>query len=274
MEKFDNRIKDSVGSSRIRGSWLIKYWPEAEEFKIGEEYDVIIFQKVYWKEMLDRFEGIKILDICDPDWVEGKPVLEYVDGCDATIASTPALVDYMKKFRPDSEILCIPDRMDMEAHERKEKHEGRAKRIAWFGYSQNIHYIFKTFDDLIRQGLELTVIADQPFNPPIAYQSLKVRNIPYSYPQVHKEITECDMVLMPPTTDDLRGTFKSNNKTLTAWALGMPVVNTIEDLERFMKPEERQKEADIRYQEILDNWQVQKSVEEYKELIDKLVKMR
>lgn len=272
MEKFDNRVKDSVGSSRIRGNWLIKYWPEAEEYHIGEKYDVLIFQKVYWREMLTKFEGVKILDICDPDWIEGKPVLEYVDMCDATVTSTPSLAEYMKKFRPNAEIICIPDRIDLSVHKKKEKHEGKAKKVVWFGYSQNIHYIFKTFDDLIRMGLELTVIADQPFNPPIAYQNLKVINIPYSYPQVHEEIIKSDMVLMPETNDDVRGGFKSNNKTLTAWALGMPVVKNWEDLERFMSPEERQKEADKRYQEIKDNWQVQKSVEEYKALIDKIQK--
>lgn len=271
MEKFDNRVKDSVGSSRIRGNWLIKYWPEAEEYKIGEKYDVIIFQKVYWREMMERFEGIKILDICDPDWVEGKPVLEFTDMCHATVSSTQPLADYMKKFRPESNILCIPDRVDLDVHKRKEKHEGEAKSIVWFGYSQNIHYIYKTFDDIMKAGLELIIVADQPFNPPLGYQALKVKNIPYSYPQVHNEIVKADMVLMPETDEDVRGVFKSNNKTLTAWALGMPVVKTWEDLERFKSAEERQKEADKRYQEIKDRWLVQKSVAEYKELIARIL---
>lgn len=270
MEKFDNRVKDSVGSSRIRGSWLIKYWEEAEEYKIAEEYDAIIFQKVYWKAMLDNYEGIKILDICDPDWMEGKPVLEYVDLVDATVTSTPALANYMKKFRPNAKIICIPDRVDLSVHKRKEKHQGVAKKVAWFGYSQNIHYIFKTFDDLMTKGLELVVISDQPFNPPLAYQNLKVTNVPYSYPQIHNEITKCDLVLLPETSDDIRGSFKSNNKTLTAWALGMPVVRTPEDLDKFMDPIERQKEADKRYKEVEDVWQVQKSVAEYKRLIEEI----
>ena len=65
MEKFDNRVVNSVGSSRIRVRWLLKYWPEAEEYIIGKEYDVLIFQKVYWKPMMQSFEGIKILDICE-----------------------------------------------------------------------------------------------------------------------------------------------------------------------------------------------------------------
>ena len=274
MEKFDNRVTDSVGSSRIRGSWLIKYWPEAEEYYIGHKYDVMIFQKVYWPNMLDAFEGIKIMDICDPDWVEGKPVLEYVDKCDATVVSTPALRDYMLKFRPKAKIICIPDRVDLSVHEpyKKKRHEGIAKTLVWFGYNHNSHYLFKTFEHIIPKGLELTIISDQPFNPPTQYSELKVKNIPYAYPGVHREIPKYDMVLMPETNDDLRGKFKSNNKTLTAWALGMQVVKVTADLNRVMGPTERQKEADKRIKEIKEKWDVKISVQEYKDLIDSVKK--
>src|SRR3990167_883805 len=144
MEKFDNRVRDSVGSSRIRGNWLIKYWPEAEEYVIGKEYDVIIFQKVYWKQMMTNFKGMKILDICDPDWLENKPVFEYIDLAQATVVSAPALAEYMKKLRPEANILCIPDRIDLDLHKRKEKHEGPARKVVWYGYSTNVHYIEKT----------------------------------------------------------------------------------------------------------------------------------
>lgn len=274
MEKFDNRVKDSVGSSRIRGNWLIKYWPEAEEYVIGKEYDVIIFQKVYWNKMADEFKGIKILDICDPDWIEGKPVLEYVDKMDAVATATPALAEYMLKFRPGKNIICIPDRIDLEEHDkyRRTKHEGVAQNIVWFGYHQNIHYLYKTLDYIIAKGLTLTIVCDQPFNPPAQYHALKFKNVPYSYPGVHQEIVKADMLLLPETTDDLKGKYKSNNKTLTGWALGMPVVAVPEDLDKYMDPIARQKEADERYQEIKDKWDVKLSVEDYKKLIEGIKK--
>ena len=66
MEKHENRQPNSVGSSRIRARWLWKYWNELEEFQIGKRYDFIIFQKSYWKRMLENFKGIKIFDLCDP----------------------------------------------------------------------------------------------------------------------------------------------------------------------------------------------------------------
>jgi hypothetical protein len=270
MEKFDNRVKDSVGSSRIRGNWLIKYWQDAEEYVIGQEYDVMIFQKVYWQSFKNNasdFKGIKILDICDPDWLEGKPVMEYVDFMDATVTSTQALADFIKKVRPNARVLCIPDRMDLEVHKRKQKHEGLLKKLVWFGYSTNVHYIEKTFADVITKGLELTIISDQPYNPGVAYENLKVINVPYAWPSVNKEIIKADTVLMPVSNDDLRGIFKSNNKTLTAWALGMPVIQLPQDLERFKTAEARQAEADKRRKEIEKDWDVKISVKEYQDLL-------
>ena len=93
MEKMDNRLFNSVGSSRIRMRWMLPYWDEAEEYGIAKEYETLVFQKVYWGAMMDAFKGVKILDLCDPDWLENKPVFEFVDKVDAVVTSTPALAD-------------------------------------------------------------------------------------------------------------------------------------------------------------------------------------
>ena len=40
---------------------------------------MLIFQKVYCTpdyKFPEHFEGIKILDICDPDWVDGASIVE------------------------------------------------------------------------------------------------------------------------------------------------------------------------------------------------------
>lgn len=276
MEKFDNRLKDTVGSSRIRGNWLIQYWPEAEEYVIGNTYDVMIFQKVYWESFLHStdYQGIKILDICDPDWLEGKPVMEYVDFMDATVTATPALAEFIAKMRPNARVVCIPDRVDLAVHRRKDVYLGPLKKLVWFGYSQNVHYIEQTFPDLINKGIELTIICDHPYNPPSSYKNIKLTNIPYSYPDIHREIVKHDAVLLPATRSDERGKFKSNNKTLTAWALGMPVVVVPEDLDRFSSAEERQKEGNERRKEVEEKWDVKQSVEEYKTLISRIISER
>ena len=75
-EQFINAGENSIGSSRIRARWLLPYWPEAQLYQMGRKYAVMIFQKAYFMEYLKAYDGIKILDLCDPDWLEGKKVVE------------------------------------------------------------------------------------------------------------------------------------------------------------------------------------------------------
>ena len=74
--------KKDIGSSRIRGKWVIEHM-DAEEFVQGKKYDTIIFQKTYWKEMARVFKGVKILDICDPDWLDGAEIINFCKDIDA-----------------------------------------------------------------------------------------------------------------------------------------------------------------------------------------------
>lgn len=270
MEKVENRPPGSVGSSRIRGKWLWNNWNECEEFQVGHNYDVIIFQKAYWKEMLSTYKGIKIFDLCDPDWLEPRPVVEAMEHCHAMVTSSQSLADYVKKFIPNKPVICIPDRVDLKEHKPRDIHQGIARKAVWFGYSHNIHYIQKTFDYLIENNLQLTIISNTPYNPPFGFDKLKVLNINYDYKSIHDNVKECDIALFPETNDDMRGKFKTNNKTLTSWALGLPVAKTPDDLVKFMSADERNKERELRLQEIKEKWDIKLSVKEYKSLIQDL----
>jgi len=278
MEKFDGRDLNSVGSSRIRARWLLPYWPEAEEYVIGKAYSTMIFQKVYWESFKDlgNYKGIKILDLCDPDWLENKPVFEYIDWVDAVTTSTEALAEYIRKLRPNKLVHCIPDRVYLpEATPMKKRHEGVLKTLAWFGYSGNFHYLYSAFDELIGRGITLKVISNSECDLPLSYRGkLKIENIPYSYESVNKEIIKADAVLMLDPGKDERGKYKSNNKILQSWALRMPVVNVPADIDKFMSGEAREKEANLRRKEVEDKWSVEFSVKEYKELIEKIKKSK
>lgn len=276
MEAMDNRTVNSVGSSRIRIRWLLPYWPEAEEYVIGKKYSVMIYQKVYWGAMMKAFQGIQILDLADPDWLENKPVFEYVDLVDAVVTSTEALAEYIRKIRPGVLVKCIPDRVYLpEAIPVHGKHEGRLKKLVWFGYSHNSHYLYNTFDQVISKGLELTAISDMPIEPTLMYKNkLNIVNVPYSYDTVNKEIVKADAVLMPEPFGDEKGKYKSNNKVLQSWALRMPVVKTPADLERFMSPEAREEEAILRRKEVEEKGSTELSVKEYKELIREIKRKR
>src|SRR5687768_10393536 len=91
FEKYHN--KKGVGSTKIRVHNLLKYWDEASEYKYGEYADVMIFQKVYCTydfKYPAHFPGIKILDICDPDWTETPDIYikETMDAMDAIVCPT------------------------------------------------------------------------------------------------------------------------------------------------------------------------------------------
>lgn len=269
MENFENRAEGSVGSSMIRARWLIKHWPEAEEYKIGYEYDAIIFQKVYWKDMFANFQGIKILDICDPDWLDGKPVFEYVEMADAVVTSTPALADYIQKMAPGKKVICIPDRVDLDSCPRlKFTHQGDLKRVVWFGYHQNFHYVEPCLDEFTRLGIKLTIIADMPFTVPMGYVGAEVENIKYEQKSVMALLSRYDAALLPQVSDvDIRGHFKSNNKDTQCWALGLPVIKLPTDLDAFKDPEVRKAEAEEKRKLVEKEYDVKLSVDEYQELI-------
>jgi len=274
MEEYDNRPKGSVGSSMIRANWLIKYWKDAELYQIGKKYDVMIYQKVYWSEMVKRFKGIQILDLCDPDWLEGKPVMEYVRNTDATVTSTQNLADYIKKFAPDKPVIYIKDRVDLDEYKyRKNDFKGNIKNVVWYGFSNNFHYLHPAIPTLIEKNISLTVISNQSINIPSGFKGLIMDNIKYKQDMIIDNILKFDAVLLPdPAKLDLRGRFKSNNKDIQMWAIGMPVIKSIDDLERLMSPEQRRKESEKNRKKVEKEYNVKLSVEEYKKLICKLKK--
>lgn len=276
MEIYENRQKNSVGSSRIRGTWLTRYWPEVELFKIGKKYDFCIFQKAYHLDYMRVFPGIKILDLCDPDWLDGKPIMESIEICDAVTTSTEPLAEYLRTMT-DKPVLCIPDRLDLAEHTQTKVHEGPAKKAVWFGYHNNQVLLDPALPTLKRLGLTLTVISDLPYYPSVKAQNIddnwvkeNVTNIKYDPETANDDIINSGDVVLNPRLEDGRFKYKSNNKTLTAWALGMPVAQDSEELERFLDPEERKREAVIRRKEVEEKWDVRFSVESYKKLLSEL----
>lgn len=266
--------KKYIGSSRIRGHWIIKHWDEAELFEQGGKYDAIIFQKVYWSNYFKIFDGIKVLDICDPDWLDTVPIIEPLSYLDGITTSTEALAEEMRKLT-DKPVKFIPDRQDLEFHNAekyKKVHKGRATKVIWFGYSHNAKTLDITLVYLKKYNLKLTVLSC--FRPPYPRAD---KNLKYNWGSsdfdFNKIVTSYDVVLLPPN-ESPKGRFKSKNKTYTAWALGMPVATTPEELKKFLDPEERQKEADKRLKEVREKWDVKISVEEFKEFVNKLWKLK
>jgi hypothetical protein len=270
--------KENIGSSRIRGHWLAKYWPEAEISKHGGTYDVMIYQKVYWLEHARMFQGIKILDLCDPDWYHwGHRVKQMIDLCDAVTTSTLELAKFIVQIT-DKPVWYIPDRLDPEMFNFPQKeHIGEAKKAVWYGYSENFPMLIPALPSLIKYGYdELIVIASNrsPFKIPKQQEGkIQLLNLPWTKDTANADIQKGDIVINPKSNKG-KWKYKSNNKTINAWALGMPVAHNDSELEKFKSAEARQKEAKEKFQLVKDKFDVRQSVEEYKNLINEIRKTK
>jgi len=279
-EQHNNATKDSIGSSRIRVKWPLKHWPDAEEFKIGVKYDAIIFQKAYFMPYMRAYQGIKILDLCDPDWMEGKEVVEAIELCDAVTVSSQGLYDYVSKFSKKP-VYLIPDRVDLTDPLPQKFHTGRATRAVWFGYSHNQATIDPVLPMLKRLGMDLTVISNLPYMPSSAIDGIDtqwivshITNIKYDPETINEEIINGGDFVLNYRPNTGKYIYKSDNKTLIAWSLGMPVARSSEDVDRFMEPGAREEEAKIRTQEVKEHHDAKQSVVDYRHVISEAERSR
>src|SRR5437667_17993 len=96
--KKHHRPIEKCGSSMWRGEWLWRNWPQAENYVEGRHYDVVIFQKVWHPELYEKItDSIKILDICDPEWLQSDwPIFKIASQMDAIITSSEGLYNALK----------------------------------------------------------------------------------------------------------------------------------------------------------------------------------
>jgi len=259
----------SIGSSVIRGQWIVKYWPEASLWSEGQKSDVLIFQKVYWQEMMACYPGIKILDLCDPDWLSGDLEIRKISKMvDAITCCSPGIYGFVKKISM-APVYLIPDRVDLDfAGGYKKEHIGKAKSVIWFGYSHNFRAVLpQIMPSLVRMGLDLVVVSNEDFIPIMDY-GVRIDNRKFSWETAKYDLTFGDIIINPqPFQQEPRYKYKSINKTLIAWALGMPVADTLDDLKRFLDADERKKEVALRESELKEKWDIKISVEEFKKII-------
>lgn len=268
--------KSNVGSTKIRVHNLIKYWPEAGLYKYGEKPDTLIFQKVYCGKDYKfpaTYSGTKILDICDPDWLEGVPIKETVDAMDAITCPTEALAEFIRQMT-DKPVVVIKDRFDLTEFPTKKVHRGQAKTVVWFGYQHNANALKLAVQSIERRGLRLKVISDQdPFASrwaakPKEYESM-YEFVKYLPNTAYSEIQKADICVLPKMNRP-QDRFKSENKTVIAQLLGLPVAVNADELDELMTAEARNSKIDTIYDKLREEYDVKKSVEQYKELIESI----
>lgn len=269
--------KKNVGSTNIRVHQLIKYWPQAELYKYGSNPDVLIFQKVYWLpdyKLVEHFEGIKILDICDPDWLDNIHIKHTVDNCHAVVVPTKAMQEFMQQLT-DKPVRVIKDRFDLEFVPKLKVHKPKEQLTAvWFGYHHNAEVLrygaVKTLEDM---GIRLVIISD---DDPAAWRwasseeyKSKCKFLKYNEETIYEQLQQFDIAILPADGSS-RGRFKSENKTIKAQLAGLPVARTIEELEELVDNNKRNDIASKAYKKAIKEYDVKLSVKEYKELIDEI----
>lgn len=265
--------QEPVGSTYIRVNQLIKYWPEADLYKYGENPDVLIFQKVFSSQdykFPQHFEKKKILDICDPMWLEGVNIVETCHAMDAVSCPTEGLAEFLRQFSKN--VVVIPDRFDIDILPKPKQHSGKAKTVVWFGYSHNSDLLKPAIALIEELGLNLLIISN---DDPIANRwGLRDKSEYYTYKKydettIYTDLQKGDFAILPEGNRP-EDRFKSNNKTVKAQLAGLPVAKTPEEVHLYMDGANRQSWLDDNYAQICHDYDVRRSIEQYKELIKTL----
>lgn len=274
MEMF--HAKQNVGSTKIRIRNMMKYWPDLSLYRYGDKPDVLIFQKVYVNKdytFPKTFPGIKILDIADPDWLDGVPIKETIDAMDAVVVPTEPLAEFLRQMT-DKPVRVIKDRFDLSEFPERKVHRGTAKELVWFGYKHNSSCLKLAIQSFERRGLKLRIVSDQdPFADKWAKDPKEFSKDyvfkKYRPDMAYKEIQKSDICVLPKMTRP-QDRFKSENKTVIAQLLGLPVATTADELDELVTPEQRNSYIDTVYDDLKVAYDCNKSVSEYKQLISEL----
>lgn len=279
FSQFHNKVP-VTGSTHIRVHQLLKYWPEAKLYTYGENPDVLIFQKVYVAQDYQfpvHFENIKILDLCDPDWLNGVTgIKETIDAVDAVTCSSLGLVEFVKQMT-DKPVIHIADRFDLSPLPRPKRHTATATTVVWFGYRHNAETLRYAMPLINELGLKLVVISD---DDPMAWQWIPgqagddFRHTNYKFLKHHEEtlytdLQRGDFCILPYGTRPI-DPFKSNNKTIRAILAGLPVAHDADQVKSFMNPGVRRDYMEMHYSKTIKEYDVKRSVEEYKALIERI----
>lgn len=262
-------LNRAVGSTQLRVDGIVNNAADFKIWKNGHKYDNLIFQKVYWKEMMEAFAGPKILDLCDPDWLAGPlNIIETGSLADAITCSSENLTELLKSYFPEKIVCHVPDRLDFRLFPiAKENRNMPVKRLVWFGFIHNAHETLKVMEPVIRSHrLELTLISDKPYSQNDLVLKLQPRHIPYNQVTAFQLIQNHDIVLNPRSTKAIYK-YKSNNKSIISWKLGLPVAETAEDLIRLLDYHQRKEQVDEKQQLVEQEYNVLKSAEQYRSII-------
>lgn len=261
----------SAGSIQIRAEWPAKYWDGADVYDRSQRltgYDLYVFQKLYLtafaRKLLrhlatqrNRGECKIAFDLCDPDFLEPEHEqrMSYaLPLFDFAIATTQPIADYLNWWLPT---YVIPDRVDLSIREKVGRkltfRRGDKPSLVWAGYANHTSALDELRPAIQTMRLHLETIAVEA---------------PIPFDQFWQQVLQYD-ILVNPRPNVPPYTYKSDNKTLIAWALGMPVARTPEEIAKLCNEKQRWLESAIRYQDVENKHDVRLSVQQWQDIATK-----
>lgn len=227
--------------ARMRAYWPARFIPDAavvswDDIRAGNLPDapVYIFQKlvdVGLMRSLRERGALVFWDVCDPAWwFNPTDAREAADVADGVVASSAALaVDFIDWYGK-AKARHIADRLDPDHFTQLRGHqETRPVRFIWFGAAQNRVALYAAAALLARlrangHEVTLTIFDNAPDNPLPGFDAeLPVYYTRWALEREVETLVAHDIALLPFYPGPW-GRVKSNNRQITAWAAGLPVV--------------------------------------------------
>lgn len=265
----------AAASIRFRARYPVRYWPEADLYpdmrRRLSDYDAYIFQKAYTSErsqaLLTHFRRLGKLvafDLCDADWLLSEEhelrLLKALPQCDLAVAPSDALKTWLAQWVT---AYVIPDRLDLEEMKPRKSQVDAVSRhpsVVWFGYSHNMGPLEDFWQVIQRNGMALTILSDKL--PERWAKRKQVHFVRWTQEGANGEIARHDLAIT--TKINL---YKSDNRHITAVALGVVAVDSPELLESCADPQQRQYIQQVQAQSISE-YDVRRSVADWKCLLD------
>jgi hypothetical protein len=274
----------SWASSRIRAYWPAQYLgADVKTITEAASVDLSTYDAVIWQKTADldamaelKRRGVpQYLDICDPiHWFMPAQARKICEIVSAVVCSTAPLADDFAKFIGAHAVLTyvIPDRLEMKHYPIKREHDFISPaRFVWYGLYNNRAGLFGALPMMERlacNGLdvELTIYDDRPDQSIRIGDNLRIYHAAWSLESENAVIASHDIALVPPYPGAW-GRLKSNNRTLTAHACGLPAT-TGEDfgelIDLIKSPSAREGMA----KETTDGFEIWKSSDEWREVLN------
>ena len=232
------------GSSRMRVYWVVEALQAmGHNAQVALYSDVVacpdryegfgayVWQKLVSRDIVARYAGHHWWDVCDPSWWwQPNQCRDIADVMHGVVASSEALAEDFNDWYGAETAVCIPDRLKLSHFHTQRIHQDVSPvRFIWFGVAVNRISLYGALANLERLAanghkIELTVFDNRPDIRLDFTDAFPIYHVLWDLQHEVDVIASHDVALLPPYPGAW-GKVKSNNKYLTAWACGLPVVS-------------------------------------------------